>query len=140
MHDFTPLSAVAGGLLIATALAIVLITTGRIAGLSGVFAGCLRGTAGDRAWRVWFIAGMLAAGAVFELAAPDTFDTTTRIPLPVVGLAGVLVGLGTRAGNGCTSGHGVCGLSRLSKRSLIATMTFFGVAVATATITGLVLR
>lgn len=138
MHDFTPIHAAAGGALIALSLAIMLIATGRIAGLSGVVAGLL--TPGDRAWRTWFVAGMLAVGAAFELAAPRTFDAAARVPVPVVAIAGLLVGLGTRLGNGCTSGHGLCGISRLSRRSILATCVFFGVGVATATITGMVLR
>src|SRR5689334_11059207 len=135
MTDFTPVSAIAGGALIAIGLAITLVATGRIAGLSGIFAGCLTAT-GDRAWRLLFVVGMLAAGAAFQLAAPSTFDTTARVPLPVLAIAGVLVGFGTRLGNGCTSGHGLCGISRFSRRSLVATVVFFGVAVAVATLTG----
>jgi uncharacterized protein len=139
VHDFTPIEAIAGGALIATSLAIMLIATGRIAGLSGVFAGLVAGK-GDWGWRAWFIAGMLIVGAAFQFARPATFDAGARIPLWLVAVSGVLVGLGTRASNGCTSGHGLCGMSRLSKRSIIATMTFFAVGVATATITGEILR
>lgn len=138
MHDFTPVQGIVGGALIAVSLAIMLVTTGRIAGLSGVVAGLL--TPGDRAWRAWFVAGMLAVGAVFELVRPQTFDAAARVPLPIVAIAGVLVGLGTRLGNGCTSGHGLCGMSRFSKRSIVATIVFMGVGVVTATITGMVLR
>src|SRR3954453_9849888 len=101
----------------------MLVAPGRIAGLSGVVAGLL--TPGDRAWRAWFVAGMLAVGVGFELAAPHTFDASARVPLPVVAIGGLLVGVGTRLGNGCTSGHGLCGISRLSKRSIIATCVFF---------------
>src|SRR5215467_13286011 len=120
---FTPVSAVVGGALIALSLAVMLVTTGRIAGLSGVFAGCLR--AGDRTWRLWFVAGMLVVGAVFQIADPAAFDHAAPVPLPVIAVAGLLVGLGTRASNGCTSGHGLCGISRLSKRSILATCVFF---------------
>jgi uncharacterized membrane protein YedE/YeeE len=105
-----------------------------------MFAGILRGRPGDWQWRLWFIGGMLAVGAVFELAEPSTFDAGARVPLWAVALAGACVGLGTRLSNGCTSGHGLCGMSRLSKRSVIATLTFFGVGVATATITGMMIR
>jgi uncharacterized membrane protein YedE/YeeE len=140
MYDFTPIHALVGGALIAISLATMLLLTGRIAGLSGVFAGCLRGTPGDWGWRVWFLGGALAVGAVFELAAPSTFDAAPRVPLWVVALAGACVGLGTRLSNGCTSGHGLCGMSRLSKRSIVATLVFFGVGVATATITGAIVR
>lgn len=138
MHDFTPVQGIVGGALIALSLAIMLVATGRIAGLSGIVAGLL--TSGDRTWRAWFVAGMLAVGAVFEIVRPQTFDAAARVPLPVVAIAGVLVGLGTRLGNGCTSGHGLCGISRFSKRSILATIVFMGVGVVTATITGMVLR
>ena len=115
----------------------MLIATGQIAGLSGVVGGLVRPAgAADWAWRAWFAAGMLAAGGVFELASPATFDGESPMPLPVVALAGLLVGVGTRLANGCTSGHGLCGVSRLAKRSIVATMTFFAIGVATATITG----
>jgi uncharacterized membrane protein YedE/YeeE len=83
---------------------------------------------------------MLAVGVAFRIARPETFDHAARVPLPAVAAAGLLVGLGTRLCNGCTSGHGLYGMSRLSKRSIIATLTFFSVAVLTATIVGTVLR
>jgi uncharacterized membrane protein YedE/YeeE len=133
VDDFSPISAAAGGALIAAALGVMLVATGRIAGLSGVASGLF---GDDRGWRAWFVAGMLAVGAVFQLARPATFDPAMRTPLPVVALAGLLVGVGTRLGNGCTSGHGVCGCSRLSKRSLVATCTFMALGVATATMVG----
>lgn len=140
MHDFTPVHALVGGALIAISLAIMLIGTGRIAGLSGIFAGLLRGATGDWAWRAWFVAGMLAVGVAFRIARPETFDHAARVPLWAVAVSGVLVGLGTRVSNGCTSGHGLCGMSRLSKRSIIATFTFMAVGVATATLVGHLLR
>ena len=140
MHDFTPVQALVGGALIAASLAIMLIGTGRIAGLSGIFAGFVRGKKGDWTWRFWFLVGMFAVGIVFRVARPETYDYGARVPLWAVALSGALVGFGTRWSNGCTSGHGLCGMSRLSKRSIIATMTFFAVGVATATITGALLR
>lgn len=140
MHDFTPAQALIGGVLIATSLAVMLITTGRIAGLSGIFAGFLAPKTGDWTWRAWFIAGALVVGAAFQIARPETFDAGARVPLWMVGLSGALVGLGVRASNGCTSGHGLCGMSRFSKRSVIATLTFFAIGVATATITGVLSR
>src|SRR5437868_1846965 len=121
MQHFTPWSALAGGALIASSLALMLIGTGRIAGLSGVFAGVLRGSRGDWSWRALFFLGMLVGGALFAWLVPGTFDSQGPASLPVVAASGLLVGLGTRLGNGCTSGHGLCGVSRLSKRSLIAT-------------------
>ena len=138
MHDLQPLHGVLGGSLIALALAVMLLATGRLSGLSGIVGGLL--TEQDRAWRAFYVAGLLAVGGAFAIAHPSTFDTGARVPLPVVGIAGLLVGFGTRMGNGCTSGHGLCGISRLSKRSIVATMTFFGVGVITATVVGAVLR
>jgi uncharacterized membrane protein YedE/YeeE len=152
VHDFTPIHAIVGGALIATSLAIMLIATGRIAGLSGIFAGFVGGLGrrfgggfvaaerGDWAWRAWFVAGMMLVGGGFALAEPATFDAGARVPLWTVAASGVLVGLGTRASNGCTSGHGLCGMSRLSRRSLVATVTFFVFGVATATISGALVR
>ena len=134
MHDFTPGHAIVGGVLIALGLAVVLIGSGRIAGLSGIAAGIIR--PGDRTWRIGFLGAAIAVGLVFELAAPATFDAAPPHPLWLIAISGALVGFGTRIGNGCTSGHGLCGLGRFSKRSLIATCTFFGVAVVVATIVG----
>jgi uncharacterized membrane protein YedE/YeeE len=134
VHDFQPIHGVVGGVLIALSLAVMLVGTGRITGLSGVVGGLL--VERDRAWRAWFVVGMLVVGAAFRLARPATFDVGARVSLPLVALAGLLVGFGTRLGNGCTSGHGLCGISRFSKRSIIATMTFFAIGVVTATLVG----
>jgi uncharacterized membrane protein YedE/YeeE len=140
VHDFTPVQALVGGALIALSLAIMLIATGRIAGLSGIFAGFFAGKRGDWAWRAWFVTGMMITGVAFQLARPETFDSGARIPLWLVAVSGAVVGIGTRASNGCTSGHGLCGISRLSKRSIVATLVFFAFGVATATISGMILR
>ncbi len=139
VHDFTPGHAIAGGILIALGLAVMLIGSGRIAGLSGIVAGVftLQRT-GDRAWRASFLIGALIAGAIFALTQPGTFDAVAPHPLWLVAISGVLVGAGTRLSNGCTSGHGLCGIGRFSKRSIIATATFFGIAVVTATLAGAV--
>jgi len=127
---FTPWPALAGGLLIGLAAAAFVLVNGRIAGISGILAGLLRPVQGDVAWRVAFLAGLVAAPLAYALLAP----------LPVVRIdadtgtlaaAGLLVGLGTRYGSGCTSGHGVCGLARLSPRSLVATVSFMAAGFAT---------
>lgn len=138
MHDFQPIHGVVGGALIALSLAVMLLGSGRLAGLSGIISGLLFDK--DRGWRAWYLAGLFTVGGVFAFARPSTFDLHSRVSLPLVAAAGLLVGFGTRLSNGCTSGHGLCGMSRLSKRSIIATLTFFAVGVATATITGAVLR
>jgi uncharacterized membrane protein YedE/YeeE len=123
MHDFTPISALIGGGIIGIAATLLLVGSGRIAGISGILGGLLVPTRGDRMWRALFMLGLLAAGVVAALVTPDSIGASPR-SLPVLALAGVLVGVGTRLGNGCTSGHGVCGISRLSPRSLVATVTF----------------
>lgn len=129
-NAFTPWSALAGGLLIGLAAALLVLLNGRIAGISGIVGGLLRPQAGDLAWRAAFVLGMLLAPAVYT--------SITRLPemridagYPVLIVAGLLVGAGTRFGAGCTSGHGVCGLSRLSPRSLIATLVYMVAGVAT---------
>jgi uncharacterized membrane protein YedE/YeeE len=121
-----------GGVLIGIAVATLLLLDGRVAGISGIVAGLARVGAGDDVdWRLLFIAGLLGGGLVARVVSPTSFDGWTVSSLPLLGLAGGLVGLGTRIAGGCTSGHGVCGLSRLSTRSIVATMTFMGVAAAT---------
>ncbi len=129
----TPLSALGGGALIGLAASIFLVTTGRVAGISGIVFGLLTPRPGDFAWRVAFVVGLLAAGVVALLVAPDAIATADgRGPLSML-VAGVIVGYGTRLGNGCTSGHGVCGLSRFSGRSLAATLTFMTTGIVTVT-------
>ena len=140
MHDFTPVRGLVGGALIASSLAIMLVATGRIAGLSNVFAGIVRPVPGDWTWRAWFVAGAIAAGLAFALAAPATFEADSPRALPMIAVAGVLVGAGTRLANGCTSGHGLCGTSRLARRSIVATAVFMGVGMVTATIAGAIAR
>lgn len=123
MHDFTPLSALIGGALIGVAASLLLLGSGRIAGISGILGGLLTPTPGDRLWRALFLLGLLAAGVFGALFAPQLIGSSPR-SVPVLVAAGLLVGIGTRLGNGCTSGHGVCGISRLSPRSIFATVTF----------------
>ena len=128
--NFTPWSSLAGGLLIGLAAALFLLLNGRIAGISGILGGLLRPAAGDMAWRVAFILGLVGAPLLFQLFSPlpavqIDADTATLVA------AGLLVGVGTRYGSGCTSGHGVCGLSRLSPRSLVATVAFMAAGFVT---------
>lgn len=124
MQNFTPLTALAGGLLIGASAALMLWLKGRIAGISGIAGGLMQPSHGDTSWRALFLLGMMAAPLLVMLTRGDV----PRIPgtvsdRPLI-LAGLLVGFGTRLGSGCTSGHGVCGLARRSKRSLVATLTF----------------
>ena len=124
MNDFTPLSALIGGILIGLSASAMLLIEGRIAGISGITAGVLKPSRGDTLWRVCFLAGLLAGGILLRIFMPHAFDFGIVRPYPMLVAAGLLVGFGTRLGSGCTSGHGVCGMSRLSPRSLVATVTF----------------
>lgn len=129
-NAFTPWTALAGGLLIGFAAAMLLLLNGRIAGISGIAGGLLKPVRGDVAWRAAFIAGLVGAPLVYALfAALPAMQVDASYGALVA--AGLLVGVGTRYGSGCTSGHGVCGLSRLSLRSLVATATFMGAGFAT---------
>lgn len=120
---FTPWQSLAGGLLIGIASAMFVLLNGRIAGISGIVGGLLRPVSGDTGWRIAFIAGLLAAPLAYGLVAPLPLVQIDADTASLV-VAGLLVGVGTRYGSGCTSGHGVCGVSRLSPRSLIATAAF----------------
>lgn len=131
---FTPWSALAGGAIIGFAAAMFALVNGRIAGISGIVGGLMRPTLPDAAWRVAFIAGLVVAPIVYILFAqlpPIVIDAG----YPVLVVAGVLVGVGTRYGAGCTSGHGVCGLSRAMPRSLAATLAFMAAGFATVFVT-----
>ena len=129
--SFTPVSAVAGGLLIGLAAALLLLANGRIMGISGIVGGLLGGVRGDGAWRAAFLAGLVAGAFAVTRLLPAAGDVVLDARLPVLIAGGLLVGFGTRLGNGCTSGHGVCGVARGSPRSLAATGAFFAVALAT---------
>lgn len=124
-NNFTPWASLAGGILLGLASAMFILVNGRILGISGIIGGLLRPKSGDVGWRLAFLLGMLVAPLLYLLMAGPS---TVRIDAGLVTLviAGLLVGVGTRYGAGCTSGHGVCGLSRLSPRSLVATLTFMG--------------
>ena len=134
LNAFTPWSALAGGMLIGLATAMFVLLNGRIAGISGVLGGLLKPVRGDAGWRVAFIGGLVAASWVYAAyhAVPAVQIDAEYGALIA---AGVLVGVGTRYGAGCTSGHGVCGLSRLSPRSLVATATFMGAGFVTVFLT-----
>ncbi|MBR0795105.1 YeeE/YedE family protein [Bradyrhizobium jicamae] len=131
MHNFTPLSGFLGGALIGLAAAMLMLLTGRIAGVSGVVGGLLQAGAADRGWRIAFVAGLVAAPLIAALFGAPLPRPAMDASLAVIALAGLLVGFGTRMGNGCTSGHGVCGFARLSVRSIAATLIFMLVAFAT---------
>ena len=130
MEHFTPVQALVGGLLIGTAATLTLWTSGRIAGISGILAGSLFQKGQEAFWRGLFLCGLLLGGATYSLFNSGLEIETEATPLMTI-LAGLLVGFGNRMGNGCTSGHGVCGIARFSRRSLVATITFMMVAMLT---------
>jgi uncharacterized membrane protein YedE/YeeE len=135
MENFTPIASSFGGILIGVASILVLKAQGRVAGVSGICGSLLRPTRGDVSWRVAFTAGLLIVGALARWLAPASVSVAAAPSLAWIAIAGLLVGFGTRLGNGCTSGHGVCGISRLSKRSIVATLTFMAAASATVFVT-----
>lgn len=127
---FTPGSALAGGMVIGIATAILLLLAGRIAGISGIVGGLFKLHGGDMGWRIAFVSGLIMAPLIWQLFSelpPIQIDTSYGL----LALAGLIVGIGTRYGSGCTSGHGVCGLSRMSPRSIVATLIFITTGVAT---------
>jgi len=136
MENFTPLTSLAGGLLIGLASAAMLVFNGRIAGISGITGGVLKADRGDTLWRALFVAGLLVGGFVYGLVAPDAFAITIDRSTGALVVAGLLVGFGTQMGNGCTSGHGICGLSRFSIRSLVAVVTFMAFAALVVFVVG----
>jgi uncharacterized membrane protein YedE/YeeE len=134
VQSFTPLAALTGGLLIGLAAAMLVLFNGRIAGISGIVGGLLRPKRGEVSWRLAFVLGLLMAPvgyAVFATLPASHIAASDRL----IVIAGLLVGVGTRYGAGCTSGHGVCGLSRFSMRSLVATLTFMAAGFVTVFVT-----
>ena len=128
---FTPWASLAGGVLIGLSATLVLLLFGRIAGISGITVGAVPGRRADWPWRLAFLVGLVAAPALVALATGERVAQTVPTNLGAMALAGLLVGAGTVLGSGCTSGHGVCGLARLSVRSLVAVLAFMASAIAT---------
>ena len=129
MENFTPLSALAGGALIGLSAGLLMLFNGRVAGISGIVGGLFQPLASERNWRIAFIAGLLA-GPPLAIALGWSIAPRIDASWPVLIAAGLLVGFGTRLGSGCTSGHGVCGMARLSPRSIAATLAFMAVGMA----------
>ena len=127
---FSPLPAFVGGVLIGLAAALLLAGRRKIAGISGIAGGFVGGCP-DRPWRGSFLLGLVLGGVAIHLVAPSAFGVAPSLSLPVLALGGLLVGFGTRLGGGCTSGHGICGISRGSARSLVATIVFIAVGMLT---------
>lgn len=129
MTEFTPLSGFLGGLMIGAAALLVLIAHGRIAGVSGLLGTAMQSDPpGGRGWRIAFLVGLPVGALLFDVFSVGGLQIQPQVGLPLMLLGGLLVGFGTRMGNGCTSGHGVCGIARLSNRSILATATFMLVA------------
>jgi uncharacterized protein len=131
MEGFTPFLSSLGGILIGLAALGLLLVNGRIAGISGITAGILHPKKGNTLWRIFFIAGLLSGALVILQFHPDAMAIHIDVSNAAILLGGFLVGIGTRIGNGCTSGHGVCGVGRLAPRSIIASVVFFTFAVLT---------
>ena len=129
-NAYTPWPAIVGGIVIGLAVAFFVLVNGRVAGISGIVGGILRPRAGEFAWRPAFVAGLVLAPMAYAALGLQT-SATIDASYPALIAAGLLVGIGTRYAGGCTSGHGVCGLSRLSPRSLVATLSFMAAGAAT---------
>jgi uncharacterized protein len=132
--EFTPISALIGGLFIGIATAALILMNGRIAGISGILGSLFTPTKGDIAWRVAFLSGLILSSTAYAIIHPLP-EVTIKANLITIVIAGLLVGYGTRLGSGCTSGHGICGVSRLSMRSITATVTFIAAGMITVFIT-----
>ncbi len=135
MANFTPISAAIGGALIGLSAVLLMLLNGRIAGVTGIFAGLIDPLGTDRLWRAAFIAGLIAAPLSAALIGYTIPIPQMPTSLVTVVAAGLLVGFGTRLSNGCTSGHGICGIARLSPRSITATAVFMGAAIVVVALT-----
>lgn len=135
MDTFTPVSGFFGGALIGLAAALLLLVNGRIAGVSGIVGGLLAPQSGENGWRLMFVIGLWIGALAFVFARGAIFPVEIGARWPTLLVAGLLVGFGTSMGNGCTSGHGVCGIARFSKRSMIATLVFMASAIVTVWLT-----
>ncbi|MFT7279357.1 MAG: putative membrane protein YedE/YeeE [Gammaproteobacteria bacterium] len=134
--EFTPVSAAIGGALIGIACTLLLVLYGKIAGISGIVKSVFAKANSDSRWQLYFILGLLLAGVAVRVFAPSLLEGELQLPPWLIVVAGLLVGAGTTLANGCTSGHGVCGMSRFSTRSWVATCTFMLVAFITANLVG----
>ena len=139
MENFTPISGLIGGLLIGLSTALMILFNGKIAGISGIVGGLLARKGSEVGWRAVFVVGLLLGAFLYMLATGGPIPVNLQASLPVMVAAGLLVGFGTRLGSGCTSGHGISGIARFSKRSIVATVVFVGMAMITVFVTHQVL-
>ena len=135
MANFTPVSAAIGGALIGLSAVLLMLSTGRIAGVSGIFSGLLNFRGEDKGWRIAFVVGLILAPVIAGFAGYGMAPPKLPASWALLVVAGLLVGFGTRLGGGCTSGHGICGIGRLSPRSITATIVFMVTAVVTVAVT-----
>ena len=126
--------AIIGGVMIGLSASFLLLSIGRVSGISGITGSLLKPSTSDWGWRLSFVSGLLGGGLLLSVIKPEFFVVSSERSIPMMIVAGLLVGLGTQMGSGCTSGHGVCGLSRLSQRSLVATLTFIGAGMLISTL------
>lgn len=131
MHDFTPISALIGGAFIGVSAVILMWFSGRIAGISGIFHGLFQYRSQDYWWRVAFILGLMLGAQIYRFIPDIAFVPRTNYPIPLLLIAGFLVGIGTKFSGGCTSGHGICGIARFSWRSIVATIVFISFGIIT---------
>jgi uncharacterized membrane protein YedE/YeeE len=131
VENFTPLSALLGGALIGISITLLLLFNGRMAGVSGIMNELFNSPKNERIWRLIFLIGLILGALIFHFFSPGFFIPRQGYPLWLVALGGFLVGIGTRLGSGCTSGHGICGIANLSKRSIFATLTFMATGMLT---------
>jgi uncharacterized protein len=124
LENFTPISALSGGILIGLAAILLLFFNGRIAGISGIMGGLINAPRTELFWRIAFLVGIVIGAFLFQLIRPDFYQPRENFPIWLLAIGGFLVGFGTRMGNGCTSGHAICGIARFSIRSIAATITF----------------
>ena len=135
MENFTPVGGLIGGSLIGLSTVLLILFNGRIAGISGIVGGLLATKGPEIGWRAVFVVGLLIGAFVYMLATGVALPVNIQASLPVTVIAGLLVGFGARLGSGCTSGHGICGIARFSKRSIVATLVFFITAIITVFLT-----
>ena len=134
MENFTPVESLVGGIVIGIAALVLLRFYGRIAGISGVFGGIFPFNTGETLWRIVFLAGLVTGGVILSFLHTDAVTFELAYSNPALILAGLLVGVGSRMGNGCTSGHGICGLGRLAPRSMVAVLTFMATGILAAVV------
>ncbi|WCL55339.1 YeeE/YedE family protein [Gimibacter soli] len=131
MTEFTPVSALIGGALIGLSVVFFMATMGRIAGISGIVSGLMAPKGSDFGWKLAFVAGLMAAPFVYAMVRPEDVSVAFPHSIGFIVAGGLLVGIGSRLGSGCTSGHGICGMARLSPRSIVATLTFMATGIIT---------